>query len=825
MKRLGMISTEIHEEESDSKLSLEMSSIGEETPQKERSSAVYGDCDSTSSHATRDRSSFSVTPSTSTASLRPSYLRMLESSVSGEDSPAFHSVCLQVKGEARSIPNSPAVHPKAKPRLSKLRDCQVQTSLTQVNDVGVSTRDEETCAVACGIQFEPLSESSSSHSVRTASRRNIDLYQYPTFNELEKHEVSKEGLRFELDRNSSVDDSSTDTTPGVDPYSVTNIIYSPLLNDASSPTESSSSSEEPCSLGDACLQPTSAKLVNGQSSSTSPFFQRKTRDSGSEDKAQGDQSHYENMPTLMPTREHENILNEVSAPSCITPSQVILSYPNYQEIVVEMPADHEVKASQTFTDETQHYENLECLRQLHLQTVTADPPNVYEATVNEYIDENKEESTSSMELKNDPLVQESEREVEVTTSEGDFETVHENVNFLNQTQSNEPNPSTEIDYSETGNVECVDKEFHKVAELASPEGSSSITEDSAYADELVPDSENTENMTYLEIKDTNLVGTPEENSSPKSSVSSPVSEESGEHVNPFVVDNPLYGLHSVDIDTEAISKEVQKMSHLYNQGNTKDSESLVKENPVSRCNSAPLNETGREFTLSLVTDEEADSETKDSSLRSCDSEPPGGIDTKNRKVTRTTSMVREQQKLLLCKRLSEPSLNVPKNESEKGSWKYDAKRLTHRKQSVKELLTKFESTSQESVSLSPCPSPTRASPLNAINNNGINMNNGLSGSAGPAGLPKPTARSINSADTNACLRDRNNTRYQHHRFSMGDILMSQSMNSEGDKSNINQSSTMTRSDTFPELRNEASKENDSNSLDYSDKRTTSEYWI
>lgn len=275
---------------------------------------------------------------------------------------------------------------------------------------------------------------------------------------------------------------------------------------------------------------------------------------------------------------------------------------------------------------------------------------------------------------------------------------------------------------------------------------------------------------------------------------------------------------------------------------------------VSRCNSAPLAVGVHEFTVALdrsLDERDVNGITGDNSSGDDDvfykSKAP---------ATRSNSSALEIQpkddvekrfgeKILLCKRLSEPSLlfsnqNInnsscmmmaaltsqktdSSNNNTGGStnpagggaspaaWKIaDAKRLANRKQSVKELLSKFETRDSNSS-----PSPVH-SPPSSLPPTGFTSNNKDSMTLTSGGR-SPSTNSIGGS-TNGGISVGTNGRHQHHRFSTGDILMSQSVSAVENLNCISggsfpgvqsTNSLIVRSDTFPELSRDdsASKEN------------------
>lgn len=275
---------------------------------------------------------------------------------------------------------------------------------------------------------------------------------------------------------------------------------------------------------------------------------------------------------------------------------------------------------------------------------------------------------------------------------------------------------------------------------------------------------------------------------------------------------------------------------------------------VSRCNSAPLAVGVHEFTVAL--DRSLDERDVNGTAGDNSSGDDDVFYKSKTPATRSNSSALEIQpkddvekrfgeKILLCKRLSEPSLlfsnqNINSNScmmmaaltSQKtdssnnntggatnpsgggaspAAWKIaDAKRLANRKQSVKELLSKFETRDSNSS-----PSPVH-SPPSSLPPTGFTSNNKDSMSLTSGGR-SPSTISIGGS-TNGGMSVGNNGRHQHHRFSTGDILMSQSVSAVENLNCISggslpgvqsTNSLIVRSDTFPELSRDdsASKEN------------------
>jgi len=293
-----------------------------------------------------------------------------------------------------------------------------------------------------------------------------------------------------------------------------------------------------------------------------------------------------------------------------------------------------------------------------------------------------------------------------------------------------------------------------------------------------------------------------------SSVGTPNSstEEEGEirHIDsPLVVENPLYSLELVeDSDIQAAVTQEDENDISMNESVSigldpgvvpdelpfdsdksileSDSNKRCELKPLGRCSSAPLSETKHDF---IIITEDMLSQSVDQESKSLET----AIDTKEQDEGSLNSTA-VHPKISLSKRMSEPSLSsaIVKTDKDGSSgvgnaWKLaDAKRLANRKQSVKELLSKFEGRRDS-------PSP-----------------NSSSGS-GP-GLPKPSGKNSPSSSGSRCSLNKAGSnggsgRFQHHRFSVGDILMTQSMTSAEDLPSAGaRKKAMVRSDTYPELR-------------------------
>lgn len=362
------------------------------------------------------------------------------------------------------------------------------------------------------------------------------------------------------------------------------------------------------------------------------------------------------------------------------------------------------------------------------------------------------------------------------------------------------------------------------------------------------------------------------------------------------VNNPLYGLQSnneaeveeakyLDVHSDgedmsvneslsiSISIDDANMPNKVKQNGSKDSHETMTMNGitggglrlVSRCNSAPLAVSVHEFTVALERGGDNDGHSSlEGRMNGVEGNglEPGSLAIRSHshgigKPANDEIEKRYGEKILLCKRLSEPSLlfsnnnNVNNNmncaaamSSQKtdsdidcsnnfsgrgpggnpAAWKIaDAKRLANRKQSVRELLSKFESRDSPTNSTSPVQSPQNN---NYPSGGGMLPPTGLSSGKSEMSSSNNNINSVgggrsssnNNINQSASTNNASNGRFQHHRFSTGDILMSQSVSAVENLSSIPASSTgnhvsgtfcIVRSDTFPELSRDdsASKEN------------------
>ncbi|ODM89527.1 GTPase-activating protein CdGAPr, partial [Orchesella cincta] len=351
---------------------------------------------------------------------------------------------------------------------------------------------------------------------------------------------------------------------------------------------------------------------------------------------------------------------------------------------------------------------------------------------------------------------------------------------------------------------------------------------------------------------------------------SPGDEGEIRHIDsPVAIDNPLYGVQDEEIVVETKDLDLGAMSDGENDMSANESLSIsisMEETPssnnklpkgsqntsqesqesdnrmvridklVSRCNSAPLAVGVHEFTVAL-------NGTQGNSLDGSEFSTDGaGGDSGNDEVFLKTKSVNKSsvakdemekrfgEKVLLCKRLSEPSLlfsniSPQKTDSDDRSnnsnslnmcnnaaWRIaDAKRLANRKQSVKELLSRFESRdSNTSPVSSPVNSGGASLPPTGLSKNDIASNKDSQENG--SGTWSSTGRSGSNNSSG---------RFQHHRFSMGDILMSQSVSVVENLSSIplNIGTNIVRSDTYPELSRDdsATKENALDDVFSSDK--------
>lgn len=238
---------------------------------------------------------------------------------------------------------------------------------------------------------------------------------------------------------------------------------------------------------------------------------------------------------------------------------------------------------------------------------------------------------------------------------------------------------------------------------------------------------------------------------------------------------------------------------------------------LGRCNSAPLSDTKQDFVITDVYRQQRDENFQE---RPSSSSVIHALNKTAQQIT-SGSSTNCGLKIPLNKRMSEPllsfsnssnTLSIKTDENNATAWKLaDAKRLANRKQSVKELLSKFES--RDST-----PSPTNNNSSSGLNNQHFNTlsphhhHNKDTQGFGPGGLPKPVSQN-QLKDSPFGRNNKNNAgngfggRFQHHRFSMGDILLSQPPSESDDLNSISShthspspKNSMVRSDTFPELR-------------------------
>lgn len=198
------------EEEEDDSESLTNNDIYSDTtvsPRKELSSGVLGDTESVSP-GTRQRSSIgnsSLLPNTSCNSL-------------GKNNESFSSdEPASTETDENVLANSPLIKPK--PRYSILRNQNSESSSSK------KLMESDTMSS----QYSEGSDiyRSYEHALNTCHiHRDFSL---PLDKDLTNNS-NVDNNPYEIDRNSSFDNSSTDTTPGVETIG-TNIIYSPLVND------------------------------------------------------------------------------------------------------------------------------------------------------------------------------------------------------------------------------------------------------------------------------------------------------------------------------------------------------------------------------------------------------------------------------------------------------------------------------------------------------------------------------------------------------------------------------------------------------------------
>ncbi|CAL8099899.1 unnamed protein product [Orchesella dallaii] len=342
---------------------------------------------------------------------------------------------------------------------------------------------------------------------------------------------------------------------------------------------------------------------------------------------------------------------------------------------------------------------------------------------------------------------------------------------------------------------------------------------------------------------------------------------------PVAVDNPMYGIQdegsaeTKDLDLGAMSdgendvsaneslsisismeetpsstNKLPKGSQNTSQDSQDNDNGMIRiEKLVSRCNSAPLAVGVHEFTVAL-------NGTPGTSLDGTEFSTNGaggdsGTDEvflKTHSINCKSSVAKDEmekrfgEKVLLCKRLSEPSLlfsniSPQKTDSDDRSnnsnslnlcnnaaWKIaDAKRLANRKQSVKELLSRFESRDSNTSPVSSPVSGGASLPPTGLSKNDVATSGNSSNKDSQENGSGTWSSGGRSGSNNS------SGRFQHHRFSMGDILMSQSVSVVENLSSIplNIGTNIVRSDTYPELSRDdsATKENALDDVFSSDK--------
>ncbi|CAG7836078.1 unnamed protein product [Allacma fusca] len=806
-----------------SKLSLDnISSSGLDSvntsPRKDCSSGGFGGDTESITSKSHGRNSFRspITPPPSAASIRGPMNDSFTSAISSSSDDYFF-----VNDVDDSIlPTSPPLRPRLK--QSKWRDSVVvgedSSSSASVYTGHCTNSSDDTNVNPNVIRF----------------KESFELQEEPessqfSFKPLQNSSSSVSSSKYELDKNSSVDESSAESTPA-------GVQGSELSSDAeieTSPTTTTSTG--------ASQAGTDSEAI------TTPVASNEMEITGAP------QPQYANVPLPSPSQRADEPLTESQFPPAHQSEKHV--YQNervYQNELTDFEStqsgtvvarNEEGDAEEDMFDEdlyAQHYENVSDEDEGVDKANTYGGSNIYEdiddeqtllapSSTNTREDKNNYETVkvssrpeSSVPIIS-PLGSTTEESLEDNHSDADIEGTYESVQY---SRNDENEMIAHHHYAEICEKPDVNTYTYVTNQPLKPTHSSEDSSEShSHTEDMV---------TYLEVQTPGFLKLRsdsvdeqehiQEESFPStestSVLTSPVQEqEEIRHIDsPVIVDNPLYGLES-DIKTNEDFLTGMSCTQMEEMHEVK--ETYRNNKVLGRCNSAPL--TGAvgfsDMTLSVpshLDDDDLD-DFKDISIKS-----DSALDDKPSQVTGNgESSDNPVSKLILCKRLSEPSLlfaqNIPRQTKSKidervSAWKIaDAKRLANRKQSVKELLTKFETPGDSSKS------GTNQNTNQGSNNNVISSSHGT----GP-GLPRPDSKQNLNATMNDNFvkvnNNNNNTtrgrhggsgRFQHHRFSMGDILMSQSMTSADELSSMKSvASNMVRSDTFPELRTDASKEND-----------------
>ena len=829
-----------------SKLSLDnLSSSGLESsntsPRKECTSSGFGADTESLASKSQGRNSFRspITPPPSAASVRAPMIDSYTSVMSSSSDDYFY-VNDTTDEDKAMLPHSPSMRPQKAQRSNnkKWRD-----SVVVEED---SSTPPSVYAGHCNTSEE---DSSTFNNIIRFKDSVFALQEEPECSQFSFKPLpsssSFSSSKYELDKNSSIDESSTESTPG-EPYAaMTNIIYSPLVNEYSSPATTASSSCEQlvvkcnpmamqtgslfvCPLYEAGVQ-SSELSDSATTTSTSSTGLSQTMDSdicAAEPVKSKTVPQYENVVISKDTRKSSK--SSPPPPPPVRPERHV--YQNerlYENHVPKKCSESEkamtglvVSSKEVHSDDVyggEHYENVSDSDDVGEETrLTYGGSNIYED-----IDDDQN-ATVTTQVTNDKNNYET---VKVSTSLPESSLPKPNELTCDDGKEDQASDAEEATYESvhygSSGAEMMGHHYSEIIEKADADYTY-VTNNSSKAtnssEESSESHSHTEDMvTYLEVQTPAFLKlhsdsveeqdhieeeTYAEASEPTSVITSPTVPESGDirHIDsPVVVENPLYGLEIVRNEENPSLDSVCSIKIDV----VEDNDCRPSEKTLGRCNSAPLTETRiSDMGLSLTSECSADDDGED--FKDISIKSDGALDEKPENISGSNA----NSKILLCKRLSEPSLlfNSPgksKVDERSAAWKIaDAKRLATRKQSVRELLSKFETPGDDK----PCGEPSST----ASNNNASHQHQ-----SGP-GLPRPDSRqSLQSSNNNNTVKTNNNNnvrlrngsgRFQHHRFSMGDIL-SHSMSGDDELRVKNGGNSMVRSDTYPELRLESSKEN------------------
>jgi len=715
--------------------------------------------------------------------------------------------------------------------MSKHRDMQVQTSNTKLSDIGVSTNDlEGTFSAPSQANSVCLTESLFVNKNYHGSTSNISR------SSINSNASTKPLLeeKYESDKNSSADESSIATSPE-EPYSITNIIYSPLVNEEPSRFSIDASTAMQKELENIVLE---EKVTTNECKKATMFVSPLYEAGITSNDICSINEESENAPISLKITNNEaqaahefpeymDVIDEEQLEECIstqTGDHVYENdrvYENDPKKVVSVDSSQKVSETivQELTDSNgnesfyggEHYENI--------SDGEKDSECAYGVNIYEDIDE---ENTVCG--KNRYETVDFDFPHDIINGDGDSDNsednVYEKVRFSrNDNEYNngsvvshnhhyseiEESPETRVTIAE-GNEKCpqvVSEEPSLSASLTETEDMKNYLDCTEQGSKIISDSLDdgdeigeTENKNfYTECDDrkkspspvTDRFTGPAKEVSPLTFIdSSPVTESKSLPQEISQMDEPVVSKLVSSISEQSFCSKIKFPEKV------KFSKSLFENKAsgsgFSRCNSAPLDDTGKDsFSLSVSLNSDSAEALLENDISS--HSEPATMNECNRDGSKSSDF--DMDKSLLCKRLSEPSLfrNGKKRIEGTPAWKLaDAKRLANRKQSVKDLLSKFET-----IDGAHCGKKS-ASPTAGVSDSSFEV------------APKFDLRTADSKDAK---NFEGGGKVIHHRFSMGDISMPHSLSAtENLSSSINSKEKfMIRSDTFPELRTDFSKEN------------------